>query len=441
MNPAEVLRELQNISSSTAKVKFLKKHDSELLRNIINHAVNPYITFGIKQYEFSAEPALHDGFLHDLKWMDKVITELAKRGYTGNVAQQMIRKASDHLNEDQRYVLACMLDKDLKCGVSAKTANKAFPGMIPLWAMQKAQGIKMDKIIYPCIAEIKENGRGNNAIIINQDVEHKSNNGKVWEPGAYFDEELVKIADGMPMVIFGEVRGRHGKGVDQYQASQTFTGKDPDMTDAVFVIWDMLLLGEFKRQKVGDNRTMAIRSRRLKDHLRQYQFRNDKEEYKVKFVKQKLINSEEELLKYYEKMLAQGHEGLIVKNMNSTYEFKCSYNWMKLKPMETIDLKIVGVKEGKGKLKGTLGSVVVRNGKTKVDCPMGKGITHTIAKEMWEAYKKDKTSIIGHIGEVQYQNETADGSLFLPKFLCIRDDKDVSDSPKPKKKKSKKSKK
>ena len=69
-NPFQVLKALQDISGSNAKVKFLKKHDNELLRNVIKHAVDPMITFGVKQYEFNDEPAQHSGFLHDLKYMD-----------------------------------------------------------------------------------------------------------------------------------------------------------------------------------------------------------------------------------------------------------------------------------------------------------------------------------------------------------------------------------
>ncbi len=437
-SPYKVLMALKKISGTNAKAEYLKKHDSELLRNVVKHAVDPMITFGVKQYEFSDEPAEHGGFLHDLKYMDFALTQLSNRGITGNAAQSMIDKASTHLNIKQRYVFACILDKDLKCGVSVKTVNKAFPGMIKVWDMQKAHPLKMKKVIYPAIAEIKENGRGNNAMIIGKEVIHYSNEGRVWEHGAIFNEELLWIADGIPCVIYGEVRGRRGKGTDQYRASQTFRGKDPDMSNAVFVIWDMIMIGEYKRRKVTDDRTQKVRSRRLKDHVRTMMLNHDQDEYKVVFARQKIVNSERELNKLYAHTIGRGLEGLIVKNMNAPYVFSRNYNWMKMKQSESDDLRVVAVKEGKGKLKGTLGSVVVKRHGVKIDCPMGKGVNRDIAKKLWKAYRKKKKSIIGKVVEVKYQNVTPDGSLHLPKFLRIRDDKDMaSDEEKPKKKKKK----
>lgn len=435
LNPYEILTRLKEISGSKAKIKFLKKHDSELLRNIIKGALDPRTTYGVKQYDFSSTPAEHQSFFHEDRWMWCVLTELSRRSITGGKAQEAITKASNQLNEQQRYVFARILDKDLKCGVSVKTANKAFPDLIPVWEMQKAANIDFDKVTYPCIAEIKENGRGNNAIVVGREVTHHSNEGRDWEPGQYFNEELIKISGGLPVIFFGEVRGRSGKGVDQYKASQTFKGKNPDMSDAVFVIWDMLMLGEFKRKSVSPNRTQAVRSRRLREAIREYQLNNDQDEYKIRFIKQRVINSKKELIAYYNKVLRRGGEGLIVKNMDATYKFTRNNNWMKLKESNTADLKIVAVKQGKSNLKGTLGSVTVKRDGVKVDCPMGKGVTRDDARRMWKAYKKDKKTLIGRIAEVSYQNVTPDGSLFLPKFLQIREDKTEPNKPEKKTKK------
>jgi len=423
MNPYEVLIELQNIPGKKDKIKFLKRYDSQWLRDIVKNAIDPFITFGIKKYTFEPEVSEHGDFEYELGRMAFVLNELSRRSITGNQAFEAIKKASAPLNSEQRYVFSCILDKDLKCGVSTGIANKAFPGLIPVWKIQKANKIKFEKVVYPCVAETKENGRGNTAIITGRDVKHYSNNGKENPNMNYFDDELTLIAQGVPCVIFGEVRGRKGKGVDHFKKSQSLGAKNADMTDMVFVIWDMLLCGEFKRQMSTPQRTQEIRSRRLKDHLRTYQMNYDKEEFKVRFIKQKIINSQEELERYYAKMLRQGYEGLIVKNLAAPYEYKRTYNWMKMKQQEDKDLKIVGVKQGKGKLKGTLGSVTVKHGKKKVDCPCGKGVNREVARKLWKKYKKNKKFLIGKIAEISYQNETPDGSLFLPKFVRIRDDK------------------
>jgi len=439
MNPCEVLMALQDISGTNDKVAFLKKHDTELLRTVIKNAVDKSIVFGIKQYDFHDEVAGHDNFDHDFAYVDHVITELARCGLSGNNAKKAIMMASKRLNEEQRYVFACILDKDLKCGVSAATANKAFKGLIPLWKMQKANPIKLKKVTYPCVAETKENGRGNTAIITGNTIQHFSNNGKENLNMSYFDEELLGISAGFPMVVYGEVRGRAGIGVDQFKSSQSLGAKDCDMSDMVFVIWDMLMFGEYKRRKC--TRDQAQRSSRLKDQIRTYQLNHDLDEYKVQFVFQKKITSEDQLLAHYARQLKKGKEGVIVKSLDAVYEFKRSNNWMKLKSTEEEDLRIVAVKEGKGKLKKQLGSVTVKREKKKIDCPMGKGITEKIARKLWKQYKKNKDSLIGRIALITFQNVTPEGSLFLPKFCGVRNDKDISDDEEKKcKKKKRKSK-
>jgi uncharacterized protein YueI len=420
MNPAEILRKIQTISGTNDKVDFLKKYDNDIIRNVVKYAVDPYITYGVKQYSF-AEPCGHDDFDHELRSLDFLVTKLSERAFTGKAAQDAIRTASKKLNADQQYVLGCILDKDLKCGISVSNANKAFPDLIPTFKIQKANKVDYAKVVYPCLAEIKENGRGNVAVVNFDVVTHYSTNGIVNENMSHFDADLLGIANGMPMVFLGEVRGRIGKGVDHYKASQGLGAKNADMSDKVFIIWDMLLLGEWKRQRC--TRPQKQRSGQLKAAIRNWIIDSDKDEYTVRLVKQKIVHNKKDLEQYYVDMVNKGYEGLIVKNLEAQYEFKRSNNWMKIKEQHDIDLKIVSVKEGKGKLAGMLGSVTVKNGKVKVDCPIGAGISHDEAKKMWKAYKKDEKTLIGKIAEISFQNETPDGSLFLPKFVRIHPEK------------------
>ena len=44
---------------------------------------------------------------------------------------------------------------------------------------------------------------------------------------------------------------------------------------------------------------------------------------------------------------------------NAPYECKRTKNLLKLKKMQTCDLEIIGFEEGDGRLKGTLGKVIV----------------------------------------------------------------------------------
>lgn len=427
LNPYQIIKNLETISGSKDKVAFMRQNESGLFKNILKGACDPFITYGVKQFSFHEFPAKHEDFVYNFKCADILLTELSRRNLTGNAAQQAIIKASKYLNEEQLDILTRILDKDLKCGVSVATVNQAFPGLIQVWKMQKANKVNYDKIVYPCLAEVKENGRGNTAIVNGLEVKHYSNEGNENSNMNVFDKELIGIADGLPVVFFGEVRGSKGTGVEQFKQSQSLGGHNADMTDMVFVLWDMLLLGEFKRHTCP--RDQKTRSMRLRDHLRSYQINHDQDAmFKVRLVHGKHVESEHELTKFARQVMKEGREGLIVKRLDAVYQFSRNDNWMKIKESHTLDLKIVDIKEGKGILSDTLGSVTVLNGKVKVDCPMGKGVNREEASEMWRKYKKDPKTLIGKIAEISFQNVTPDGSLFLPKFLRVRTgEKSVSD--------------
>lgn len=420
MNPYQVLERCRATNSSKEKVKILKKYDSELLRYVIENAVSPFVTFGVKQYQFG-EPTDQNDFEYNMPVLKFVLAKLNSRGLTGDRAQEAIRETSCNLNKEQQNILGCILNKDLRAGVNVKTANKAFPGLIPEFNVQLAN-TDISRINYPCYAEVKYNGRRNLAIVTGREVQHFSRNGKEHLNYGCFDSELIEIAKGLPTVFDGEVIGE-GNQLDGYKKSQQQARRkyNVDTSEQILIIFDVLALGDFKRQICS-----AIYQKRLVNLRNMFNmFRNETqlEKLQVRLGKGKIVNSKNELDLYYEKIIKAGNEGLIVKNFNGLYEYKRSHNWVKLKQEETKDLKIVDVKEGLKGRKDTLGSVIVRHKKVKVNCPLGKGISFDDAKQMWKHRKK----LIGQIAEIKFQNVTADNSLFLPKFVCVRDDKDEAD--------------
>lgn len=67
---------------------------------------------------------------------------------------------------------------------------------------------------------------------------------------------------------------------------------------------------------------------------------------------------------FYEGFLSQGYEGAIVRN-NTSYEFKRSYNLLKIKPTKEVEALIIGMTEGTGKYEGTLGALTVKTQENK----------------------------------------------------------------------------
>ena len=72
-----------------------------------------------------------------------------------------------------------------------------------------------------------------------------------------------------------------------------------------------------------------------------------------KKVETEVASTEEELFNIYQKVISENHEGVIVRNLNSSYENKRSSNLLKLKPEDDDEAIIVDVIEGEGNWSGT----------------------------------------------------------------------------------------
>jgi DNA ligase-1 len=131
------------------------------------------------------------------------------------------------------------------------------------------------------------------------------------------------------------------------------------------------------------------------------------------------VKSPADVERFMKKFVKIGFEGAVLKDLDATYSFRRSSSWLKAKPFSSLDLPVVGLEEGKGRLKGTLGKVLVKGPKGTVS-GVGTGFTDEERDRVWKLGRK----IIGKIAEVKFQNATKSGSLRFPSFLRWRVDKD-----------------
>lgn len=132
--------------------------------------------------------------------------------------------------------------------------------------------------------------------------------------------------------------------------------------------------------------------------------------------------SAEEIIEYWlNEITSKGGEGLILRRADGKYEIgKRSANLLKVKRTQTMDLRIVGWNEGKGKYEGMIGSFVCRTDDNEIQVDVA-GISDDIRAD-------NPLNYINRIIEVAYfdvsvNKQTGQKSLRFPRFKKFRDDK------------------
>ena len=163
-----------------------------------------------------------------------------------------------------------------------------------------------------------------------------------------------------------------------------------------------------------------------------------------------VINNAQELLEYEEKAIAEGHEGIMTRNLNGSYKcgratFK-SQDLIKVKRFVDSEAEIIGFEEklhnaneaevdelGHTKRSsakaglvpaGTLGTLLVRDVKDNREFGIGtgKGLNDKLKKEIWD----NQSQYLGKIVKYQYQMVGTKDNPRIPSFQGFRDPRDMS---------------
>jgi hypothetical protein len=144
------------------------------------------------------------------------------------------------------------------------------------------------------------------------------------------------------------------------------------------------------------------------------------------------VSSFDELNTLFESVLEQGCEGLVVKKGSGVYELKRSLNWIKMKAEKECDLIVTGWFDGaKGtKREGKIGGFRCESREGLLQVSVGSGFTDKMIDEI---VNSGQDSYIGKIVKVRYnavisKKDSDIKSLFLPRFIQVRFDKNEADT-------------
>jgi len=189
---------------------------------------------------------------------------------------------------------------------------------------------------------------------------------------------------------------------------------------------------------------------KLKDRRKVMKKLVKEEKGKIVLVKSLESKNVKESVKFFDKSIKNGLEGLMIKNLDSKYKAGRYVNgWVKLKEvLEPLDLVVVGAEYGKGKRSGWLSSfdLACRDGDEFLEIgKVGTGIKEKSEGVTFEELtKKLKKLIVEEKGrnvkvkpelvleinyeEIQKSSNYGSGyGLRFPRVIRIRDEKDVSE--------------
>ena len=166
-----------------------------------------------------------------------------------------------------------------------------------------------------------------------------------------------------------------------------------------------------------------------------------------RFIAPQVVSSDATVIEnVYTDAIAAGHEGIMIKVPTSPYSpGQRGKNWIKIKPeVDTLDLAVIGAEWGEGKRAHAFGSFLVACQNDGKLIPLSRVATGFSDEQLAEVYGLLKDTVITKSGkevtfepslvfEVGYAelqastNYEGGFALRFPRFIRIRDDKDLPD--------------
>lgn len=407
--------------------------DNQELFEGIRLALDSLISFGVKKVPTHTGP---DG--QGLPWaaFKELAHLLYTRQLTGNDAKDAIELAlSASTGAQWNNWYRRILIKDLRCGVSEKTVNKVLKkhkniAPVPVFECQLAHDganhekkIKGVKLLEPKLDGVRV------LTIVNMDnrtVEQYSRNGKALVNFKHITDGLLANIDDFERswVIDGEIISNSFQDL----MKQVHRKEDANASDAVLKVFDIIPLSEFKAGKsvMGQRRRSAL--------LKTFKPIFDKvstvsalqSNTAIQIVDQIEVDldsfvGEMQFKEFNRVALAEGYEGIMIKDPDAKYECKRSVAWLKQKPFIEVSLTVVGIEPGTGKNEGKMGALICEgtdDGKF-IRVNVGSGWTDEQREEVDD-------SVLGQILEVRADAVTRSQdsedvfSLRFPRALRFR---------------------
>jgi DNA ligase-1 len=421
----EFVKEITASNSKKFKQEVLQKYkDDEVIQKYLKIAFDPYTVYGIASKKLHKDLG-YNGEREDLNVFE-LFDYLAEHN-TGSTAEivecQLALTYAAKYDLESSYILEKLICKDLSIGVDAKSINAAMPGLIPTFNVQLAQKYfeKPEKLEGKYFAVTTKIDGGRIIAIREADqVLLYTRAGQRYEGLVDLEREMLEtFPEGT--VLDGEITILDDKGIpskEAYKRAMKITRADGEKHGLKMKVFDAMHIDEWKAQTCTHD---YIERRMLLNGL----FSTHPHLYFEVLPELYRGTDTSKVLELLDEAIANQEEGVMINICDAPYEFGRTWNLMKVKKMNTLDLEIIGFEEGEGRLAGTLGAILVeyKNNVVRV----GSGFSDELRREIW----KDRIFWFGRICEIQYFEETTNQnggiSLRFPVYKDVRTDKFEAD--------------
>lgn len=415
MTVLDILTELANEPGKLNKIAILEKNKGNVdLQRAFKLAYDPYLNFWIKKIPDYVAGKCFPSISLSVA-MDN-LSDLSTRKVTGNAAINTLGWILTNCSVADAEVIARIVDRDLRCGASESTPNKVWPGIVPTFDVMLSHK-DISGIKYPAYAQMKMDGarchlyfdgvkctaftRSGNEIDLKGKFDAAAKH--MMAAGSTWDGELVCFKDGKALdrkTSNGLVnKAVKGKGTEEIAESMRFFA------------WDIV---DFTSTIPYTNRLMNMNKA----------FAKFPKQEKILACYTEIVNDVNEASEFFGKMLAQGEEGAILKNMKHVWQPKRTKDLGKMKAEEEADLVVVGWNEGTGKYEGYMGSLECETSDGLLSVNVS-GWSDEDRKTLTAANTKGKILTVMYNAIIDSKNKDKK-SLFLPRAVEFRFDKKVA---------------
>lgn len=429
-----IVHALQKATGTNEKKEILQSNkNNEALKEYLEWTLCPSITTGIGKKTLESvhvdSQALNSSISvkDEFESMIGLAIALSDRGYTGQSAVDKIRWWMSEVGEESRELFKYLVLKDIRAKVNVNIVNSVWPNLLVDIPYQRCSLIS-DKIISKNFegkqfySQLKLDGMF--AVLVNNggSLSMYSRNGSKFPD--WVSKHLICDSSEKDYAIEGElVVKQYGNMLDRKKSNGILNsvlsgGELPDVTRLQMIAWNMLPYTDWKSGKTDKEYIECF------NDLDNFLLRN---ETAIRLVESYKRSSLADAIHLNNLRMARGDEGSVIKTLTHKWKNGTSSECVKLKLEASVDLLWVDSIEGEGKAEGMLGAMCLESSCGKLKVNVGTGFTDKERTDLW--HNKRHGSVVEVIAnDIITNKKDSSLSLFLPRYVGIRGDKDVADS-------------